>query len=221
MTDADNDVTDMVLMANAVVLNMGTLNPRTVDAMYLAGSIAKKNGIPVVFDPVGVGATGYRNMVAESIIKKVNPDVIKGNAGEISYLAGVEGGVRGVDATGASDSRDVIADLARKLDCIVASTGKVDYVSNGKTTYELSNGDDMQGFVSGTGCMASSVVGSYVGACGPKVCAVAAAISAFNVAAEHAAKKCEGPGTFKVALLDSLFNLKPEELSKEARIRKL
>jgi len=213
MTDAEDDVRDMTPVANAVVLNMGTLNPRTVEAMVLAGKVAKKNGVPVVFDPVGAGATPYRNEVAARIISEVGPDVIKGNAGEISFLAGFQGLVRGVDSAGSSeDMATLVLELSKKFGCIVAATGTIDYVADGKDAYVLCNGHSMQGFVSGTGCMLSSVVGTYVGANGVVVDAVVAAISAFNIAAEKAAEGCDGPGSFKVALFDSLFKLRPEDL---------
>ncbi len=219
MTDALEDVEDMVSMANALVINMGTLNPRTVEAMLLAGVTAKRNGVKVIFDPVGAGATGYRNRVADIIIKKVKPDIIKGNDGEIAYLVGVEGGVRGVDSAGPTgDSKDHVLTLSKKLGCVVASTGKVDHVSDGQTVYELSNGCDMQGNVSGTGCMVSSVVGCYAGANDAKAESVAAAITAFNIAAEKAEKVSNGPGTFKASLMDCMFGLKASDLD-GARIR--
>jgi len=221
MTDEVKDVQDMSRIANAVVLNMGTLNQRTVEAMLLAGNVAKKNGIPVVFDAVGAGATPYRNEVAARIIEKVKPEILKGNAGEISFLAGVAGGVKGVDSVStADDIGGLVLGLARKYGCIVVATGKKDYVSDGKDVYVLMNGSDYQGTVSGTGCMLSSVIGAYIGANGAKVCAVMAAITAFNVAAEHAESVCKGPGSFKVSLFDCLYNLDSMEMAKEARIEK-
>jgi len=222
MTDAEDDIKGMTPIANSVVLNMGTLNPRTVEAMVQAGRIAKEKGVIVVFDPVGAGATEYRNQVAARIIEEVRPDIIKGNSGEISFLAGIKGGVRGVDSTSSSDNMaDIVRETAKRFGCIVASTGKTDYVSDGKDVYILRNGDDMEGNVSGTGCMLSSVIGSYVGACGAKAESVVAAISAFNIAAEHSAKTCKGPGSFKVGLFDCLFNLTPAEVSAEAKVEKV
>lgn len=222
MTDERKDIEDMVAISNAVVLNMGTLNERTVESILLAGMTAKKCGVPVIFDAVGAGATKYRNSTAYSIITKVRPDIIKGNSGEISFLAGIEGSVRGVDSTGSSeDSKDIIAELAKRYECVVVSTGKVDYVSDGKDTYELTNGDDLEGCVSGTGCMLSSVIGSYAGANGVSVGSAMAAITAFNIAAEHSAKISKGPGSFKVSLFDCLFSLGSDSVDKEAKVRKV
>ena len=222
MTDEIKDIDDMVSIANAVVLNMGTLNERTVQSMLAAGNIAKSKGIPVVFDAVGAGATSYRKTVAKMIIDIVKPDVVKGNDGEISFLSGIEGGVRGVDSTASGTGMDTkVKDLALKLRCVVASTGEIDHVSDGKTVLELRNGHSLEGCVSGTGCMVSSVIGSYVGANGVSTESVAAAITAFNIAAEHAAKECSGPGSFKVALFDRLFDLKTEEMDSEMKVSRL
>jgi len=222
MTDELKDVEDMVSIANAVVLNMGTLNERTVQSMLAAGNIAKSKGVPVVFDAVGAGATTYRKTVAKLIIDKVRPDVVKGNDGEISFLSGVEGGVRGVDSTASGTGMgEKVKDLAHMLGCVVASTGEVDHVSDGKVLFELKNGHSLEGCVSGTGCMVSSVIGAYVGANGVSAESVVAAISAFNIAAEHAAKQCSGPGSFKMALFDKMFDLKTKEMNSEIKVSEI
>ena len=190
---------------------MGTLNERTVDSMMLAGKIANENRIPVVFDPVGAGASKYRNQVADMILDKVKVAVIKGNGGEIGFLSGTGGEVKGVDSVSASNEVAAVESLARKYNCVVAMSGKTDYVSDGKKTVRLSNGHDLMGRVSGTGCMLSAVVGCYVGANGASVESVSSAITAFSLAGEIAGPKSEGPGTFKPKLLDALFNLTEEQ----------
>ena len=196
MTDGP-DTAEMVGISSSTVLNIGTLNPRTVDSMAVAADAARGR-IPIVLDPVGAGATTYRTETAQMLMSK-HPDVIKGS----------------------DDAADATVELARKAGCVVASTGKVDYVSDGSILLELSNGSDMLGMVSGTGCMVSSVVGCYVGACGADVMSVAAAITAFNVASERAAGDSRGPGTFKPALMDALHSLGGEELDSAARWRVL
>lgn len=218
MTDGP-DTAEMVGISSSTVLNIGTLNPRTVDSMAVAADAARGR-IPIVLDPVGAGATTYRTETAQMLMSK-HPDVIKGNAGEIGVLSGAGGDVRGVDSAGSDDAADATVELARKAGCVVASTGKVDYVSDGSILLELSNGSDMLGMVSGTGCMVSSVVGCYVGACGADVMSVAAAITAFNVASERAAGDSRGPGTFKPALMDALHSLNGEELDSAVRWRVL
>ena len=222
MTDDIDDVVDMVSMTQCLVINIGTLNRRTVESMLAAGETASAKGIPIVLDPVGAGATPLRTNTAMKLIEKVKPDVIKGNAGEMGVLSGFGGDVRGVDSHGASgDMGAIVKRVASKYGCVAAATGPLDYVSDGDVTIELSNGHDLQGCVSGTGCMLSSVVGCYVGANGVSAESVSAAISAFNIAAQDAAAACRGPGTFKPAFLDALYNLDGESLDKGMRIRPL
>ena len=214
MTDGP-DTAEMVGMASATVLNIGTLNPRTVDSMAVAAEAARGR-IPVVLDPVGAGATAYRTETSLRLLS-MGPDVVKGNAGEIGVLSGAGGDVRGVDSHGSADIVDAVRGMARERGCVVAATGEVDVVSDGSVTLELSNGTHLLSLVSGTGCMVSSVVGCYTGACGADVWSVASAISAFNVAAEHAAAASGGPGTFKPALMDALHSLEGEVLDAETR----
>ena len=217
MTDAAEDVPDMVKLASAVVLNIGTLNSRTVDSMILAGKTANAKGTPVILDPVGVGATKYRTETAERILKEDKVSIIKGNHGEISVMAGLGGEVRGVDsAKGADNVAEAAKTLAARTGCIVAATGPVDYVSDGKTVITLRNGSEWMSTVSGTGCMLSAVLGAYVGACGPVMESVASAISVMNIASEVAVEggKVFGPASFKVKLLDSLYNLKTEDVER-------
>ncbi len=218
MTDAAQDVPDMVAMASASVLNIGTLNPRTVESMTIAADAADAEGVPFILDPVGAGATPYRTKVAEDLLD-LGPAVVKGNAGEIGVLSGLGGDVKGVDSHGSDDAAESARSLAERTGGIVVATGEVDYVSDGTVTIELRNGDRLLTRVSGTGCMLSSVVGCYVGACGASVESVAAAVTAFNVAAEVAAPNCNGPGTFKPALMDALENLDAETIDSRMRRR--
>ncbi len=215
MTDGE-DVAEMVFASSATVLNIGTLNGRTVASMEVAAETAKACGVPIVLDPVGAGATAYRTEVSGRLMA-VRPAVIKGNAGEIGVLSGAGGRVKGVDSEGLSDSAFAAESLAEATGAVVVATGPYDYVSDGKTTLRLCNGSPLLERVSGTGCMLSSVVGCYIGACGCGIKAVAAAVSVFNVAAEEASSKCAGPGTFKNALMDSMFHLDPELLDQLTR----
>lgn len=220
MSDAAEDVPAMVKLASAVVLNIGTLNPRTAESMILAGKCANGMGIPVVLDPVGAGATPYRTETAERILKEVRVSVIKGNRGEISVMAGLGGEVRGVDSVaGADDVSDAVLRLAKRTRAVVAATGPEDYVSDGKTVTVLSNGSEWMATVSGTGCMTSSVVGAYIGACGVSADSVSAAISVFCIASEVAAEggKVSGPGSFRTKLLDSLYRLRAEDVDSRLR----
>lgn len=222
MTDAIEDVPDMVSIASSLVLNIGTLNERTVDSMLLAGSVAKDAGIPVVFDPVGIGATPYRTIVVEKILDKVRPDIIKGNSGEMGILTGAGGDVRGVDSIGTSDGlADSMRSWASEHECILISTGTRDLVTDGDKVYGLCNGSSMMETVSGTGCMLSSVVGVYAGAHGMDAEAMVTAVTMFNVASEIAAEGAQGPGSFKMNLFDAVYSIDADTVMKKANVKML
>lgn len=221
MTDEAKDLPEMVALSSAVVLNIGTLNERTVESMTIAGREANRNDVPVVLDPVGAGATSYRTSAARLLLDRVEVSVIKGNSGEIGVLAGIGGKVRGVDSVSGSDGMEAaVSALAERTGAVVAATGKTDYVSDGRTVSVMDNGSDMLETVSGTGCMVSSVIGCYVGACGTSVKSVSAAISVFNIAAEKAVEggKAFGPGSFKTKLLDSVYGLTKDDVDGSIRM---
>ena len=98
MAHAREEVEEMVAIAGALVLNIGTLSPHWVDAMVLAGRAANEHGVPVVLDPVGAGATTYRTETAKRLLDEVQVTVVRGNAGEIATLVGVQAEVRGVES---------------------------------------------------------------------------------------------------------------------------
>lgn len=219
MTDDIDDVCDMVRIADCLVINIGTLNRRTIASMLAAGEAARDARVPIVLDPVGVGATPLRTNTSMELIRRLEPQVIKGNQGEMGVISGLGGDVRGVDSNGASgDIAEAVRTIADEHGCIAASTGPVDHVSDGRSVIRLSNGAPLLEAVSGTGCMVSSVIGCYVGANGATVDAVASAISAFNISAEDAARAAGGPGTFKPALLDAVYN--QDGASLDARVRR-
>ncbi|MFA6709965.1 MAG: hydroxyethylthiazole kinase [Candidatus Methanomethylophilaceae archaeon] len=219
MSDAAKDVPEMVRLASALVLNIGTLRPRTVDSMIIAGKEANDAGVPVILDPVGVGATTYRTESARRILNTIDVSVIKGNAGEIGVLAGTGGDVRGVDSMSKPENcEDTVKTFAGDTSTIVAMTGPIDYVSDGKKVLVLKNGHDYLECVSGTGCMVSSVTGCYVGVHGAKIRAVSAAISVFSIAGEMAAANAKGPGSFKTELFDSMYNLTEDDVTSRLKM---
>ena len=124
MSHAKEEVAEMVGAAGALILNPGTLYPDLVDAMIIAGKRANERGVPVIYDPVGVGATKYRNETADRILKEMHLDVVRGNSGEVGALAGAGGVVKGVESVeGVADPAGVARDLARRRATVVAITG--------------------------------------------------------------------------------------------------
>jgi hydroxyethylthiazole kinase len=220
MAHAPEEVEEMVGLASSLVLNIGTLSSPWVEAMLLAGARASARGIPVVLDPVGAGATGYRTSTARRILASVEVTVLRGNAGEIATLVGAEAEVRGVESIAAGIEPVELARLAaRRLGLVAAVTGPVDHVSDGERVLTVANGHELLAAVTGTGCMSSALTGCFL-AVKPDdpLAAAAEALAAFGVAAEDAAAAAAGPGTFHVQLYDALHALDPETLDGRARI---
>jgi hydroxyethylthiazole kinase len=223
MAHAGEEVEEMARIASSLVLNIGTLSEHWIEAMLLAGAAASARHIPVVLDPVGVGATTYRTEPAKRILDVVDVTVLRGNAGEIATLVGAQAEVRGVESisTGIEPS-ELAREAARRLGVIASVTGPVDHVSDGERVLAVENGDALLATVTGTGCMSSAMTGCFLaGKPDQPLEAAAEALAAFGVAAEDAAAGAGGPGTFHALLYDALYALDPDSLDGRARIREL
>jgi hydroxyethylthiazole kinase len=220
MAHAREEVEEMVRLAGALVINIGTLSSHWVEAMLAAGKAANAVGVPVVLDPVGVGATSYRTETARRILDEVDVAVLRGNAGEIATLVGVDAEVRGVESIAAGSDPGVLARAAATELALVASvTGPVDHVSDGVTVLAVANGHELLGAVSGTGCISTAITGCFVAAKPDQPLEAAAeALAAFGVAGEDAARGARGPGSFHVNLYDALAALDPRTLDGRAKI---
>jgi len=220
MAHAEEEVEDMVKFASALVLNIGTLDPRQIDAMIKAGKKANELGIPVVLDPVGAGATSLRTESAKKILDEVKITVIKGNSAEIGILAGMGGEIKGVEAVGKHDNiLEAAKSLAKRYGTVVVVTGKEDIVTDGEKVAFVLNGHEYMGRIVGTGCMSASVVGAFVGVEKDYMKAAVSAMSFFGIAGEIAASNVQGPSSFKNAFMDAVFNLTPEEADSREKIR--
>jgi len=220
MAHAREEVEEMVALASALVINIGTLSPHWVEAMLAAGKAANERGIPVVVDPVGAGATRYRTETAIRLLDEVHVTVLRGNAGEIATLVGVEAEVRGVESMAVGgDPAELAREAGRTLGLVASVTGPVDHVSNGGELLKVANGHKLLGTVSGTGCMSTAITGCFLAAKpGAPLEAAAEALAAFGVAGEDAAMGARGPGTFHAALYDALYNLDPSSLDTRAKV---
>ncbi len=220
MAHAIEEVEEMVGLASALVLNIGTLSPDWVEAMVLAGRAANARGIPVVLDPVGAGATRYRTDTARGLLAELDVAVLRGNAGEIATLVGVAAEVRGVESMAAgSDAAELARAAAENLGLVASVTGPVDHVSDGERVIAIENGHALLATVSGTGCMSTAVTGSFLAAkADDPLSSAAEALVAFGVAGEDAAAGAEGPGTFHARLYDALYALDPATLDGRARV---
>ena len=222
MADDLGEAAEMAALAQALVINIGTLNARTITSMLAAGKRAKERGIPVILDPVGVGATKLRTDTVRLIIEEVGPSVIRGNMSEIKCLAGWEVEIKGVDSIADERQGELIArKLAKQLTCIIAITGKQDVVSDGTRTCLIDNGHEWLSKVTGTGCMATALIGAYCGAGQDGYVGTVAGILTMGLAGEIAERSLvpgDGIGMFKVRLFDAITNLTPEHLCKQGKV---
>lgn len=190
MAHAKEEVAEMVSLAGALVLNIGTLTMDLVDSMIVAGKSANKKRIPVILDAVGVGATRLRTEQAKRLLDEVKIDILKGNAGEIATLAGVEAEVKGVESISVSaDAGETAKLLAKKLGNIVAITGAVDFVSDGGQVLALKYGHPLMGEVVGTGCVCTSTIGCFASIGEDYLHLTAQALGCFGVAGERTCRE--------------------------------
>ena len=224
MADAIEEVEEIVSISSSLVLNIGTLNKRTVESMITAGKKANKLNIPVIFDPVGAGASSLRNSTTKDILDKVKVNVLRGNISEIRYIAGLQASTKGVDASESdlnsqSEAASIAHTLAKKLKCIVAITGAVDIVSDGTRTIYIENGHKALSNITGTGCMCSSLVGSFTGAAPDlPLQATIAALLCMSIAGENAYEKAGklGNGSFRSAIIDAISHMDKNEVLRKS-----
>ena len=219
MAHAKEEIEEMVGLAGALVINIGTLSEHWVEAMLLAGRAANERGVPIVLDPVGAGATRYRTETATRLLHELDVSVLRGNAGEVATLVGAEAEVRGVESMDAGMAAREIAEEAGRLVGAAAVTGPVDHVSDGDRLVTVANGHHLLSAVTGTGCMATALIGAFhaVDPLDP-VGAATNGLAAFGIAAEDAARSARGPGSFHAGLYDALAALDPETLDAKARV---
>jgi hydroxyethylthiazole kinase len=224
MADAIGEAADIAGIADALTINMGTLNERTVPSMIAAGKSANRNGTPVVFDPVGAGASKLRNETAETLLREVKMSVIRGNISEMRFVAGLRGETKGVDAS-AKDLNETDALLTAKIiaerfHCVAAVTGKTDMVAGGEKSVRIENGHAMLSALTGTGCMCASLIGSFCGACDSPFDAAVTALLVMGIAGEIAweAAGKRGGGSFHAALHDAVSLMDGKILAERARV---
>ena len=230
MADDLKESADITSIASALVINIGTLNERTIESMIASGKKANELNIPVVLDPVGAGASLFRNETTKRILEEIKISVLRGNMSEIKFIAGLESETKGVDASESdlkSDSDEgirVAKSLAKRFNCTVAITGVCDIVSDGEKFVTIENGTKMLSNVTGTGCMTTALVGGYLGACETKEDLFIAAISgivSMGICGEIAEERAGsiGFGSFHMAIIDAVSNLDEEDLLKRSKIK--
>ena len=216
MAHAREEVEEMVSIAGALVLNIGTLQPEWVEAMKLAAKKAASLNKPIILDPVGAGATSYRNRTITELLVTAKPAVIRGNASEIMSVSGLSSLTKGVESLQSSEAAlDAAKALARKIDGTVCVSGATDIITdkNGKTAF-LQNGHPWMTKITGTGCSATAMIGAFAAVQPDYWRATVAAMAYLGVVGEFSTeevqKKNQGVGSLQIKILDAL-QLMPEK----------
>lgn len=225
MADDENEAADIASIAKALVINIGTLNSRTIVSMIKAGKAANSKNIPVVFDPVGAGASALRNETTEKLLKEVKMTVIRGNVSEMSYIAGISANTKGVDVSADDLRRDKLSiakAVAEKYGCTAAITGEVDVITDGKRSVEIHNGVAELSRVTGTGCMTTGLLGGFAAVCEPFAAAVCA-VASMGIAGELSFERnCKpGTGSFHIGFIDAISLMNGEIFTERAKINEL
>ncbi len=219
MSDEPDDVYDITSICNGLNINIGTLNKRSIESMFIAGHRANELGHAVLLDPVGVGASALRTETALKLIRELRFDVIRGNISEIKALALGSGTTKGVDADVADAvteenldaMTDFAKDFAKKKNCIVAITGAIDLVASGEQCYVIRNGRPEMSRITGTGCQLSGMMTAFVAAnLENKLAAAAAAVCTMGLAGETgfaAMQPGEGNATYRNRIIDAIYNI--------------
>lgn len=235
MSEDIEEVAEVVSIADALVINIGKLSHEQVEAMKISSAQANKINTPVILDPVGVGISQLRNKVTLEIIENYKLAAIRGNITEIKTIAKLTGIIsesntaKGVDVSESdiitqdnlNENADVISKLAAKLDTVILASGPIDILSDGETTISIDNGDEMMPYITGSGCMLSSIVGSCIGATNPLEGTLLAALL-MAISGEKARSKVDnenaGTGSFRAYLIDYLYKLDGQTLISKSNI---
>ena len=212
MAHAEEELQDIVAIARALVINIGTLDRHWLNSINLGLSLAKKKNIPVIVDPVGAGASELRTQSALALLK-MKPAVIRGNGGEIMALAGAAILSKGVDSQYQSDAAfSAAVQLSQEYQCVVVVSGAQDLIVSGETCITVSNGTPMMTRVTGMGCSATALIGAFCSVNANYLAASAHAMAVMGIAGEMALELATGPGTLNLHFMDKLFSLEHNDI---------
>ncbi|MFZ4539852.1 hydroxyethylthiazole kinase [Propionivibrio sp.] len=222
MAHAIEEIEEMVALAKALVINIGTLSSPWIMAMFKAGKEARRRNIPIVLDPVGCGATRFRMTTVLQLIREIQPTIIRGNASEIRSLALSGPGGKGVDSQHTPDevSEDARA-LSRSAGCVVSVSGPVDLVVQGDDSVRIANGHPLMTKVTGMGCTASAITGAFVAINPSPFQAAAHGMAIMGISGEIAAGHSAGPGSFQSNFLDALYGLQEADIVQHLKMQSL
>ncbi|MGD7044440.1 hydroxyethylthiazole kinase [Jeotgalibacillus proteolyticus] len=213
MAKAAEEAGEMASNADGVLINIGTIMGNDLEAMIEAGKAANNKGIPVVLDPVGVGATSFRKEAIRQILKEITPTVIKGNAGEMARLVDIPWEIKGVDSVGKGNHDEIARKVAETYETVALVTGETDVMSDRNEMVYNRTGSAMLSNVTGTGCLLGSILTACLTTRHSTLDSSLAAAAFYGMAAEYTEKQdgVMGTGTFIPVFLDAL-SFSPEKL---------
>ncbi len=218
MVHAVEEVEEFVSISSALVINIGTLDKNFVAGMELAMRKAAQLSKPIVFDPVGVGATTFRNQVSSQLLNAAAPSVIRGNASEIMALAGLNAQTKGVDSTQGSEAAIQAAQsLSSHYGCVVVISGATDYIVSQSRQASVANGHALMTKVTGMGCSATALVGAFAAVNDDFFEAATHAMAVMGIAGEIAAEKQAAPGSLQLNFLDALYLINESDIQKRLK----
>jgi len=207
MVETVEEVADFVRIADALLINVGTITTRDAEAMLKAAAAARETDTPWVLDPVAFGALEFRTRIVQELIA-FRPAVIRGNASEILALGGAAGGAKGVDATVSSaQALSAAVRLAAVSGAVVALSGETDYITDGSTVISVPGGHEMMTKVTGMGCTLGAFIAALLPVTGSAFRAATAASAVYAEAGERSGREARGTGSFAVSFLDRLSTI--------------
>lgn len=219
MAHAEEEMEEMVSIASSLVINIGTLSPAWVRAMFKAAEAARARKIPIVLDPVGAGATAYRTRTARALIREFPPEIIRGNASEIMALIESTAKTKGVDSLASSDAAVTIGRrLFEQCGSVVCISGETDYTIGPAGVTKTMNGHILMTRVTGLGCTASALCGAFAAVTADPAAAAAEAMAVMGIAGEIAFARAQGPGTLQLHFLDALYTMDDGDIRAKLQI---
>jgi hydroxyethylthiazole kinase len=236
MADVNDEVEEIVEIADCLVVNIGTLNNFQLEAIKTSCKYADKTNTPIILDPVGCGVSELRNKTTLDIITNHKVQAIRGNMSEIKAIANLleidtsnSMKVKGVDVCESDiikkdnllENGSIIKKIALKTNSIVIASGPIDIISDGEEIIAIENGNEMMERITGSGCMLSSIVGSYVAVNDSFIGSITACLHmsiAGEKAREYVDSKNLGTGTFRSKLIDYLYLLDSDEIIDKGNI---
>lgn len=235
MSNESDEIGEIINIADALVINIGTLTRLQIETMRKGAEMAVKTKTPIILDPVGVGVTELRNNITMELIENYDISLIRGNISEIKAIANLLGFINDINIAKGVDvsENDIITDgnlevnceivreTAGRLNAVVIASGPIDILSDGESVLAVNGGDEMMSRITGSGCMLTSVIGGCVGATNPFDGGLLGLLL-MNKAGENARAKVEdnnlGTGSFRTFLIDALYNISGEELVETSEI---